>query len=68
MLRKHVLRVHPAVLHDMFAALLCGKQFDLLRKHFMRERPNLLREQRLLWTKPDLQVRTLPSIEKLIEL
>lgn len=68
MLRQQFLHIHPEVLHDMFATLLCDKQLDLLRKHFVRERPDLLREQHLLRIKPDLQERTLSSIESLIEL
>lgn len=68
MLRQQFLHVHPEMLQDVFAALLCDQQLDLLRKHFVRERPDLLREQRLLRIKPDLQGRTLSSIENLIEL
>jgi hypothetical protein len=67
-LRQQFLHLHPEVLHDMFAALLRPKQLDLLRKHFLRKRANLLREQCLLWTKPDLQERTLSSLENLTEL
>jgi hypothetical protein len=67
-LRQLFLHLHSKVLHDMFAALLRPKQRDLLRKHFLRAKPNLLREHRLLWTKPDLQERTLSSFEDLIEL
>ena len=47
-LRKLFMLLLRAMLHDRLPAPLSAARFNLLREYFLRQGPNLLREQHLL--------------------